>query len=256
MVSRPVPLGPECLSDFRVDALLLGGLSADALDVAKAHVATCARCEARTRTLRETYAAEALPALPALSALSARSEVAPNPTSNVVSLRRWVGGVTSALALAACVLLLLRSDRAQDTTDTVRMKGGDKVAFFVEHKGKLRAGYANERVEPGDKLQFAYSARQPVHVVVLSLDGARKVSLYVDDAGELPATTGNDVRTLATSVLLDDVLGSERIWGLVCKERQDGSTLQRQLDHEKERFTPPVDCITTEWTLLKEKAAP
>ncbi|WP_394832566.1 hypothetical protein LVJ94_39290 [Pendulispora rubella] len=227
----------RCLSDYRIDAFLAGELRDEETE---RHFAECEKCRARRDELSAEYA-------------RMREQWPPLRLPTKRATRRWPAMAVGGLALAAGIALFVRT-RHEDTT---RLKGGgNEVAFFVEHEDHVRSGVPGERVQPGDKLQFAYSARHPVHVLVLSVDGSGAASVYADGAAEMPATTGNEVRALPTSIVLDDVLGEESIVGLVCDGPEDAEPLRARLLREGDRFTAPPSCTATRWTLVKGARTP
>jgi hypothetical protein len=236
------PKTPDCLSDFRIDALIVGELEDEALRTATRHLEGCAWCRERRAALSTSYE-ETRAQLPPLR----------RPKKSV---RGWLAAGAGALALAAAALLFVRTRPAETTVDATRIKGGDKLVFFVEHGGKVRDGRADERMVPGDKLQFAYSARQPVYVLVLSIDPTKEAFVYADGKSLMAPTTGNDVKPLPTSVELDGVLGEEHLFGLICGEARDAEALRLQLRREREQFRPPNGCTQTRWRIVKEAPKP
>lgn len=222
-----------CLSDLRLDAIVIGEATREEREEANEHLAGCTVCSARLASFER----------------DARSFSVPFPARKVVPFKRaWVG--ISALALAAALFLFLRTQQEQDAT---RLKGTPAgMGFFIEHDGQVRRGLPGEQVEPGDKLQFVVATRTAAYVAVISVDGAGTANVYYTSNAPVAPTTGNVETPLPSSVLLDDVLGKESLWGLVCDAPQAEAALKKLLAEHNERFKAPAGCSETRWTIAKK----
>src|SRR5262249_49752894 len=141
--------------------------------------------------------------------------------------RRWAVWTGGGAALAAAAAALVLFVRGNDTG--TRIKGAARVAFYVEHEGKMRAGRSGERVTPGDTPHLVYTSVDPFYGAILSVDGAQKVSRYFPDgdrAAPLPA--GRD-QSFPRSTQLDEVLGHETIYTLLCRDALLLPSLQEAL---------------------------
>jgi hypothetical protein len=253
---------PACLSDYEIDAIVVGEAPPDVKARADGHTGECDPCAERLGELREFARAFAREQplvfdVPPAPVRDFRKAVAPARRAAVL------GGAFASLALAAGALLLVRatgtpSDPAThgDGVATIRMKGGATVGFFVAHDRQLRRGGPLETVTPGDTLQFVYTSTAPAYVIVLSRDGAGVVSVYYSSKAAAPATTVNGEEPLPTSVTLDATLGDETVWGLVCARSYDAEALRAQVAREREAFAPPDGCDVTRWQLRKVGRAP
>ncbi len=265
--------------------------AATALQAHAARCATCAaRLETLTAS-RDRFAAAPLPpalaaafaqgaaarpaeARPPLSVVrggrdadkpahGARPVAAPVPAQAVrePARRRIILAAAPALAAAAAALLWLRTpEPAPSTGDTgtqaivssERVKGSAHVTVFVVRDGTARAAAPGEIVHPGDTLQITYTAAEPGNLAVLSRDGAGAGSIYFDDHGRTAAITpGRDV-SLPHSIVLDDTLGRETLYGLFCTRTVELEPLRQSL--EAATFTAPAGCRIEE--LVIEKRAP
>jgi len=169
----------------------------------------------------------------------------------------WVrrGAAASAFAaVAAAAFLWVPTGITGD--DGIRTKGSAHVGFFVEHAGRVRRGFPGEKVEPGDKLQLVVATHEAAHVAVVSIDGAQKPNVYYASNRRVGPTIGEAEEPLPVSILLDDVLGNELLWGLVCKRAQDEAELLRILRRDGARFSHPEDCVQTAWTITKVARSP
>lgn len=223
-----------CLSDLQLD-LLLGRALADGEEGrAREHLATCADCSARYDELhadREAFQT-------AMPPLDLR---APEPPRRLAPRRAaWVG---SAMALAASVVLVVLVGRwPREVVEVGRTKGTGWSGFYVRHQDVVREGGPGEVVRPGDALQFTTSLTAPGYVAVLSVDGARRTSLYYPaepTAALQPA--GEDV-PLPLSTVLDDTLGLETIYVLACPAPIPLEPLVSALEREPSQPPPAEGC--------------
>jgi hypothetical protein len=127
---------------------------------------------------------------------------------NVVPLRpvwRWA---VPLLAVAAAVALFVRGGGEPN-----RIKGSADLGFYLERDGQVLPGDATATFREGDRIQFTYRAPYG-SLVLLSLDGDGRVSLYYPDHGDagVPILPG-DRHVLEGSVILDDARGPEVFLG-------------------------------------------
>ena len=182
-----------CLSRLGCDQLLNGELP-DEL-AARAHVASCRQCEARLAEHVGERAAFSVPL--------------PRPRRSAPPL-----AMIAALAAVVAGIFVLRP-RPEDGAGT-RTKGKPTIGFYVEHAGMVRAGAAGEIVVPGDALEFTASSERAGWLAIVSIDAAKNASVYYPaEADAAPVTPGRD-QVLPLSVILDGVLGAERIYGVFC----------------------------------------
>jgi hypothetical protein len=229
--------GDACLSDRRLDALLAGELDDAARGEAELHLGDCARCAARRQELAGAGAAF----------LEAHPPAAPVRQPVRLALRRRAALWASAgLAAAAALLLLVRTP-----SEEVRSKGTGSVGFFVRHGESVRRGGPGERVMPGDALRFVITQREPSYVAVLSRDAAGQASVYFPAAQRALRVEAGVDRALDSSVILDDVLGSELLIALRCSAPIELAPLRAQLEATTSEPTWPAGCEVERLTLLK-----
>ncbi|MGK3999949.1 DUF4384 domain-containing protein [Sorangium sp. So ce1024] len=250
------PARPEgCLSELRLDELTADQLDAAAAREARAHLAGCARCAARLSEIEAARAAFAASAPPLRLDRGARGALAERAATEARRPRRWLApAAASALAAAAAALLLFRAAPepagGTATSSGERIKGANRIGFYVKRGGIVQLGGAGARLQPGDAIQFTYSAAEPRYLVILSVDGASQASVYYP-SGPVAARIepGLDV-VLPQSTVLDDTLGAERIHALFCAEPIDVEPLRAALAARPE--APPaapgcdVDTLTAE----------
>ena len=256
--------GDECLSDLQLDALALGALDAAQARQAESHLSSCSRCSERRQGLGAAtrLSAEALARSPRPLGSPTVASVARRSTRRV-----WLGGALAAAAAAAAALLLvigrpllsdgpLPSDGPVPSDgEVVRTKGTSRVGFFVRHAGVVRRGSERERVSPEDALRFVVTSRVPCYVAVLSRDGAGQVSVYHPSGPRAARVEAGVERPLDTSVVLDGVLGEERLYALTCSEPIELAALRDGLRAGTEPAWP-AQCSIDRFVLIKQEAKP
>jgi hypothetical protein len=100
----------------------------------------------------------------------------------------------------------------------VRRKGAASVAVFIQHQGVMRPGHSGDVVHPGDALQLAYSTAEPVHLAVLGRDQAGITSIYFAAGERAAAMAPGEQVPLPGSIILDDTLGTEALYALLCED--------------------------------------
>jgi hypothetical protein len=186
-----------CLSHLQCDQLLNGELP-DRHDLHD-HAATCARCAARLAAHRQERAAFDV-ARPVLRRRRSR----------------WpaVGAAAAAAAVVAVWLVAAREPAAPAT----RAKGKPAIGFYVKHGDAVRLGGADEILYPRDAINFTASTEAPAFLAIISVDGAGQVSVYYPDRPTAaPVAVGRD-QLLPRSVVLDDVVGRERLVAVFCAQ--------------------------------------
>jgi hypothetical protein len=227
--------GEDCASDLVLDRWLAGELGPDEVERVERHIVQCARCAARNEAVRASKAALP-PELPdAIVAKAKASEHHPH-VATVHPLRRWAPQLATALAMAAALVLFVRTrEPAPDPIGVgERTKGGPRIAFHVRQGGGIRAGATGDRLSPGDQVQFSYSARDRAYLAIVSLDGGGHASVYYpsDDSDRAaPIEPGVDV-TLPQSTVLDETLGPEKVFALFCERAVSLAEVRKQLEVE------------------------
>ncbi|WP_437895676.1 DUF4384 domain-containing protein [Sorangium sp. So ce124] len=253
------PARPEgCLSDLTLDELMAGQLDAAAAQEASAHVAGCSRCSARRSEMEAARASFAASAPPLRLA---RGAPAPRAAEKVRPPRRWLApAAASALAAAAAALFFFRFHAGPEGRDAEipgeRIKGAERIGFYVKRGGSVLPGGAGERLQPGDAIQFTYSSTEARYLAILSVDGASQASVYYP-SGPVAARIepGREV-LLPQSTVLDDTLGTERIFGLFCSEAIAVEPLRAALAAHPDAPPAPPGCEVDALTAEKVAASP
>ncbi len=202
---------PEsCLSDLALDRIVAGERVADG---AATHAAGCARCGARLDEFRRALEVDA----PALEAIRARGG-----DGSVVPLRRrvWLSARLPLVAAAAILLVLL--PRLWQPRPGEREKGSGALALdvVVRHAdGRVEALTPDGRVHPGEAIRFLVSTPRAGHLVILGLDAAGQVSVYVADGADAHPVARGQKQAMPGSIVLDATPGAERLVALECDAR-------------------------------------
>ncbi|WP_437500048.1 zf-HC2 domain-containing protein [Sorangium sp. So ce1099] len=257
---------PEgCPSDLRFDRLLAGELAPAEEQATRAHLDGCGRCAARFAALEAARAAFLADPPPLRLPAPPRT---PAPAVRWSRARALVPAVTAALGAAAVLALVLRTRppagptgddrgaRVAQAAQGTRTKGGDgRIGFYVARGEGAVPGGPGEVVHPGDRLQFTYAAAEAGYFALLSVDGARKASIYFPaGAAAAPIQAGEEV-PLPSSVVLDETLGPETLYGLFCSAPVDLEPIRAALESAPERPPAPAGCRVDRLQIDK-RAAP
>ncbi|MGC4117674.1 MAG: zf-HC2 domain-containing protein [Myxococcales bacterium] len=194
------------LSDLELDLFELGSLSPDERSAADAHLSACERC--RSRQTEHGAARERFEKVRAAAWQSIEARAARRPA-------RWLWRLSLALVPVAALLLLVLV-RAPELSDpsSPGVKGDPLLRIYALHQGKVRELSSGDKVVPGDRIRFVADPGDNGghYLLVISVDGANKPSVYVPFAGErsLPLAAGR--QELPGSVELDGTLGPERLF--------------------------------------------
>jgi hypothetical protein len=218
-----------CLSRLGCDQLLNGELP-DEL-AARAHLASCRQCEARLAEHVGERAAFSLP--------FRRRRRFPAPPLAVIA----------ALAAVVVGFFIIRP-RPEDAGGT-RAKGRSTIGFYVQHGGVVRAGAAGEIVVPGDALEFTATTDRPSWLAIISIDGARNASVYYPAGADAAAVAPGRDQVLPLSVILDEVVGAERIYGIFCDAP---FPVARARDIAADGAPLPAGCVVDDLTIDKRPA--
>lgn len=199
----------DCLSDLALDRLVAGEHIGDAA----AHAAGCARCGARLDELHRAQTSDA----PLLDQIRARAAV---EGGTVVPLKRrvWLSAMLPLVAAAAIVLLLL----PRFLRPVEREKGSSALALDVVVKhadGHVEALGPQGRVRAGDAIRFLVSTPRAGHLVILGLDAAGNVSVYVADGDDPHRIDRGQKQAMPGSIVLDATPGAEKLVALECEAR-------------------------------------
>jgi hypothetical protein len=238
----------DCLSDLALDQLRAGELDDEQTAAATRHLESCSRCASRRETLAE-LAREIGDALPPLPSTDAPESAPPR--------RAKLTAVLGTLAAAAAVVLLVRSsgeggveepsqapvdDRDGGASAGVRTKGGFSIGFAVRRDGRVFEGQSGEVVLPGDALRFSYSSVRDGHLAIISVDGAQVVTAYYPASDAAAPASSASRHDLDGSVVLDDTVGEEVVFGVLCRSAVPVESLKRAIERSPTAPRFPSDC--------------
>jgi hypothetical protein len=248
-----------CLSDLAFDRLRAGELGAVELATSNEHLLDCKRCQMRIARI-EKGAADFLGAHPQFQVPVVQVPVVQVPVVQVpvvqvpgvqagahgkVNRRARITAAAGVFAMAAALFLYVRHGPVGESSPGgagTRLKGGDRIGFFVKRGSNVFPGSNNDMVAAGDILRFTVTSASPRYLAIVSVDAAHHASIYYPsgERAELHEA-GRDV-ALPSSVELDGALGTEQIYGLFCKEPFLLEPFRKALEKATISALLPKDC--------------
>ncbi|MBW1873222.1 MAG: hypothetical protein JRJ19_14225 [Deltaproteobacteria bacterium] len=167
---------------------------------------------------------------------------------------------------AGVIVLLLILVATFWTTDggDVRMKGKTiELSYFVMEAEGPKVASADRILHPGDRIQFRLTALAGGFVHIVGIDHNGVVSVYFPlPAKEPEAFPGGAGRPVPGSVILDETLGKERIFVLICSQPIVAEQLIKTVKDvpggtlklvASDRLPLELECDQSSLTLFKEK---
>ncbi|HZS35696.1 MAG TPA: zf-HC2 domain-containing protein [Polyangia bacterium] len=191
-------MNAEHVSSLSLDLLHFDALSSTERARIEAHLAECERCR------RDAEAARA-------SREHCARQIVPRGFAPLTRRRGWLPWLAGAPVLAAAIVLLMLKLRPPD----IAMKGAPTFSTYVRHDGQVSVLRDGGTVRAGDEIRFVAVSETLSYLLVCSVDGAGKASIYFPFAGTESGTI--DLRNrveLPGSVILDDAPGPERVFAL------------------------------------------
>jgi len=135
----------------------------------------------------------------------------------------WRGLLRPAMALAAAavvalILVLVPWQTNQDPGE--RLKGGPiELGYYVMEDSGPVVATPGRVLHPGDRIQFRLTAPAGGYVHVVGIDPKNEVTVYFPLPNQAAkAFPGGAGRPVPGSVYLDDTLGEEKVFVLICVE--------------------------------------
>ena len=151
--------------------------------------------------------------------------------------RIWPWFAVAGTALAAFLLWMVLQPQlgvlGGKSPDGIRIKGDStlKLGFFIEHDGKTELVDPKKVLHPGERIQFALTGPKGGFVHLVGVDEAGLVSVYYPRSDqsqeEFPGGVG---RPVPGAVLLDETLGRERIFVLVCDQAMKAAQIKAKVE--------------------------
>jgi len=233
----------RCVSDLELDRLVGGELGSTEERELLGHATGCESCRARLEAIRADQRSFAEKQAPL---------VLPRRTGG--RRRAMMLGAASTLAAAACLILLFGRMAVSPEPVTLPTKGGKALQFYVLRHGEVSAGNEQMSLHPGDAVEFVFSSQMPGYLAILSLDGAGRASVYfpagADRAAPFPEGFAQPV---PVSTILDDTLGTERIYALQCDSAIVLEPIRAALAAGADGPPPIPGCATHTLRYRKEK---
>lgn len=236
---------PECASDLSLERWLVGELAEEEIAKLRAHLAVCEPCRARHELLEREHRAlsEQLPPLPSTSSAGVAAMNAPR-----FLVARAVIGLGS---LAAALALWLSLDERKPVP-TTRTKGGNdsvQLDWVIRRGGEVFTPEAGEPLRPGDALRFGLRTTRRGFASVLSLDGEGGASVYHEWVEIEPGAR----QLLPGAIELDDVVGEEHLYGIVCERTEPLPVLQDAIRRAPSEPELPAGCARDHHVVRKER---
>jgi hypothetical protein len=245
------------LSSLAIDALALDALPRDGAE--RAHLATCTVCKARVddaQALRAQLPPRVM--VRTLEALDRRARFA-------VAFR-----VIAPLAVAAAlvVVVLTRTtvpERAPDAAPELAIKGKPDLQVYALRDRRVFRVDDGDALIAGDEIRFAVTPAGAGYVLIASLDGAGRATIYVPYGGGSSVAVDAHARTeLPGSIVLDDAPGPERVFAVFTPSPIPAGDVQVALQRlaavgpEQLRGSPRLDLVVpaTQVSMRFEKAVP
>lgn len=188
------------ISPLTLDALALGALDPDAVELVQAHLAGCADCRGDQETaaaLRDQFARTVLPrGLPGRR----RSRY-----------RLWL----AAPVFAGLYWLLVPGSPRPAPIPELAVKGDAGWAVYANRDGQtfvVRDGIA---LVAGDRIRFTVMPERARYLIVALIDGRGAATVYYPYDGQYSAPITGQRVELEGSIVLDDAPGPERIYALL-----------------------------------------
>jgi putative zinc finger protein len=167
-----------------------------------------------------------------------------------------------AAGLVALLLIVIATFWTTDGGDT-RMKGKTiELTYFVMEPEGPKVAPAGRILHPGDRIQFRLTAPAGgfVHIVGIDQDGVVSVYFPLPDK-EPEVFPGGSGRPVPGSVILDETLGRERIFVLICSQSIASEQLIKKIKDvpggtmklvTSDRVPLELECNQSSLILLKE----
>ncbi len=146
------------------------------------------------------------------AAIEARRNQQSDLRSRLRNRLRFGGVFTFAVAAAASAVFFVGPPEPTEVA-TTRLKAGVGLSFHVRSGDQVQDGQPGGAYHPGDAIQLRYTSGVHEHLLILSLDATGAVTPFYDQDGRSLSVAPGVAQLLEGSVVLDDALGPEVIFG-------------------------------------------
>jgi len=230
----------DCPSDFQLDRYTLDELDEKKCEAIELHLAGCEACGVRFASmarsaehLNQTY--------PTFSALD---RALPGKRTRATRLRTRFWPIAPLLGAVAGLSLWWTVGPGPEVAAPqggLRSKGTVNLSYHIKRGNRVFEGGRDESLMPGEAVQFGARIARAGYFAVLSLDGRGEATVYYPlgtHAASLPAGD----HTLPLSTILDEALGTERVWGMLCDQPFELAPLRDALQEHGEDAIEGAGC--------------
>jgi hypothetical protein len=214
------------LSSLQLDELALGALPQAEEAAARAHLASCGRCQADDAALASSRAHFSAAVLPkTMGAVRRRADA----ESGFWQRRRtWLVGLTVACGAAAALLIGIR--RPATDEDLLAKGGGAPLAAFFKRGDRVAQVVAGQPLRAGDSVRLVVQTQAKRHVAVLSADVSGHVTRWFPQQGKQSGELAAHARAeLPGAIVLDASPGPERLFAVFADSPIDLPPLEKKL---------------------------
>jgi hypothetical protein len=206
------------VTTFALDALALDALAPDEVAKLHAHLAGCTTCRTdyeRANDDRDHFMRHVLP----------KRRVSHRPTW------RWLIAAPVAMAAVIAVVLWIGGTRESShaVTPELAIKGGATWQVFASRGSKVFQVHDGDRLQDGDQIRFVVIPDGAHYLMIASIDGAGRASIYYPYDGRSSATIRGPRVEVDGSIVLDDAPGAERLFAILTDEPVDSERVERLL---------------------------
>ncbi len=232
------------LSSPELDLLHASALSAAEKAAAEAHLTSCASCRALSEELAADRAhfqryvfARSLPKI--------AERVRPS------LLERFAAGWKLLVPASVVGLALLVVALRPAADPELGIKGGGNLQVFARREEAVFPVRNGTRLAPGDRIRFVVDPGTSRFVLIASVDGAGKVSVYFPPGGVQSAPVSAGRNELPRSIELDEVLGTEQLFAYFSDQPLTAQDVVDALSRGEPNSLPGVRPVVLDF--LKER---
>jgi hypothetical protein len=212
----------------------LGELDAAARGAIELHLGACEACKARLDQLsleRKRFDHET-DAVAQSVAILARLEAQAPRTSPVGFWRPLAVSLAVALLLVIALPRLHQDDDPSRGHSGVTRIKGEAIALetFVNAPGGPKRLDPDATLTSGDQIQFRYKAGGHRYLMILSIDAKSVSPLYPSEPGGSLSVEPDGLHVLEGSIILDEVVGPERIVALFSDRALDFEEVKKLVE--------------------------
>jgi hypothetical protein len=249
------------LSSFHLEAMRLGAASAAEQTWAEEHLRECARCVALAASLessRQEFVRFVAP--------RARAAI----VGRMVRRRPWIWAAAGLLvpAVAALALFLVGSAGHEEPVVEpelgVKGGGGPSLLVAVRRGNRVFPAKPGSVLVPGDQIRFVLGPAGRRFVLIASVDGTDRASVYVPyDGTQSMALPPGDRVEVPDSIVIDASPGPERLFAFFSQQPLPAARIRQALvalgarGHAAIRSTTHLEVgADAQSSILLEKGAP